>query len=505
MSIRVRFAPSPTGYLHVGSLRTALYNYLFARNIGGEFILRIEDTDRTRYVPGAIEALIDVLNKIGLDYDEGPILDKAGKLSGEKGSDGPYIQSERSKVYSEYAHKLVDNGKAYRCFCTKERLDSMKQEQQQKKQVPRYDGKCRNLSENEIKTKLQNKLSYTIRLKVPKDGITEFTDLTYGKIQYKNINLDDQVLLKSDGYPTYHLANTIDDHLMRITHVIRGEEWLPSTPKHVLIYQAFGWNLPVFVHLPLLLNKDKTKISKRQEHIAVEEYLKEGYLPEAMLNFILLLGWNPKTDQEIFSIDEMIKKFTLKNINKSGAVFDLDKLNNINSEYIRSLSEKKFTESCLPYLIKKKLVIIKNGRIALIKRQLEIDKDKLGKILMLDKERIHKLSDVGEETSWYFTNKLDYSKDLLFWKKTSRDDTKKALNLAEKLIEEINQDEFNDKNIEKQLMKAVNSGKIKAGELLWPLRVSLTGKEKSPSPFEVASALGKKETINRIKVALSRI
>ncbi|HHE54163.1 MAG TPA: glutamate--tRNA ligase, partial [Caldithrix abyssi] len=332
VDVRVRFAPSPTGYVHVGSLRTALYNYLFARHNKGQFVLRIEDTDRNRYVPGAVENLLETLQWAGLDYDEGP--EKGGPY-------GPYFQSERMEIYSQHVQILLEKDAAYPCFCSEERLSAMREEQAQKNLPIMYDGHCRNIPKEQALERMKNE-THVIRLKVPRNGTTIVEDLIRGTVSFENNVIDDQILLKSDGYPTYHLANVVDDHLMKISHVIRGEEWLPSTPKHILLYQAFGWELPQFAHLPLLLNPDRTKLSKRQGDVAVEDYRAKGFLPQALVNFVALLGWNKGDDQEIFSLEELIEYFSLERVNKAGAVFDLKKLEWMNGHYIRNIDEQEY-------------------------------------------------------------------------------------------------------------------------------------------------------------------
>ena len=327
MSVRVRFAPSPTGYLHVGGLRTALYNYLFAKKHGGVFILRIEDTDRNRFVDGALESLIRSLENLGLHHDEGPYLD--GDTIVERGDHGPYIQSKRLDMYRHYADELLANGHAYHCFCTSERLEKLRADQTALKQAPRYDKQCLSLSKDEVKRRIEAGEPYVIRLDVAFErGEIVFHDLVRGQVKIHAKDIDDQVLMKSDGFPTYHLANVVDDHLMEISHVIRGEEWLPSTPKHILLYEAFGWEQPEFAHLPLLLNPDKSKLSKRQGDVAVEDYLRKGYLKEALINFVALLGWNPGqgSTQEVFSLEELTFAFDINHVHKAGAVFDLRKL-----------------------------------------------------------------------------------------------------------------------------------------------------------------------------------
>jgi len=321
---KVRFAPSPTGYLHIGGLRTALYNYLFAKKNKAKFILRIEDTDQSRYVERADQQIIETLKTFGINFDE-----------------RPFHQSKRLKLYQKYVQQLVNKNKAYYCFCTKKRLDEMRKKQQAEKRIPKYDRHCLNLSKEEINKKLKNKEPYVIRLKLPDNQDIVFKDGVYGEVKINTNDMDDQVLLKSDGYPTYHLAVVVDDHEMGITHIIRGEEWLPSTPKHVLLYQMFNWKVPTFIHLPLLLNPDKSKLSKRQGDVAAEDFLAKGYLPEAILNYIAFLGWNPKTTKEIYSVEELIRDFDIAKINKAGAIFNIEKLNWFNAEYVRNIVKKK--------------------------------------------------------------------------------------------------------------------------------------------------------------------
>ena len=330
---RVRFAPSPTGYLHVGGLRTALYNYLFAKHNNGTFILRIEDTDRNRYVEGAVENLIGALKWAGLEFDEGP----------EAGGDyGPYMQSQRLDIYKKYADELILKGKAYYCFCTPERLLGLRKEQEkQKLPQTKYDKHCLHLSKEEIENNLTSGIPKIVRLNVESNQTIKFDDIIREHIEFESNNVDDQVLIKSDGYPTYHLANVVDDHFMKITHVIRGEEWLSSTPKHVLLYDAFGWERPVFAHLPLLLNPDRSKLSKRQGDVAVEDYRDKGFINEALVNFVALLGWNAGDDKEFYYMDDLINNFSLERVNKAGAVFDLQKLNWLNAEHLRKKSSQE--------------------------------------------------------------------------------------------------------------------------------------------------------------------
>ena len=503
--IRTRFAPSPTGALHVGGLRTALYNYLFAKHNGGDFILRIEDTDKARFVEGSIEGLVKILNLAGLEYSEGVFTDSDGKIT-QKGNFGPYLQSERLDIYKKYIDELIKNDYAYFCFCSRERLEKMRKDQQARKVAPMYDGRCRELDKAEIENLLGKKTPYVIRLKTPKEGFTEFKDLIYGKIKIANETIDDQVLIKSDGYPTYHFANVVDDYLMKISHVIRGEEWLPSTPKHILLYKAFGWEMPQFAHLPLLLNPDKSKLSKRQGDVAVEDYLNKGYLLEALLNFILLLGWNPKTEEEVFSLDEMIKRFDLSGVNKYGAVFNIEKLDWINGAYIRKMELGELTKLCVPYLVEAKLIKeVLISKYQVLSTGEEVDFEYLKKVIALEQERMKKISEIGELVKFVFADELAYEKDLLIWKKMSSEEVKNNLELAYSELEKIDEKDFTKNNLEKVLRNLMEREEIKTGELLWPLRVSLTGLKGSPGPFEVGEVLGKERVLGRIKEGIKKI
>lgn len=538
--IRTRFAPSPTGMLHVGGLRTALYNYLFAKHNNGDFILRVEDTDMKRTIKSSVGNIVKILNLTGLKYDEGVFIDNDGKIA-QKGDFKPYLQSERLDIYEKYIDGLIKNDYAYFCFCSQERLEKTRKEQQAKKMAPMYDGRCRELSNAEIKSLIKKKTPYVIRLKTPKDGFTEFKDLIYGKIKIANETIDNQVLVKSDGYPTYHFASVIDDHLMEISHVIRGEEWLPSTPKHILLYKAFGWKAPKFAHLPLLLNPDKSKLSKRQGDVAVEDYLNKGYLPEALLNFILLLGWNPKTEEEIFSLDEMIKRFDLSGVNKYGAVFNVEKLDWINGMYIREMELGELTKLCVPYLIDAGLIekipnakcqmpnkfqiskfkiqnkscnsqfaIRNSNEVSGIRYQVssageEINFEYLKKVVALEQERMKKLSEIGELVKFVFVDKLKYDRELLVWKKMSFKEVKNNLELAYNELKKIAEKDFVKDNLEKVLRDLMEQEGIKAGELLWPLRVALTGLRGSPGPFEVGEVLGREKVLGRIREGIEKL
>ena len=499
----MRFAPSPTGMLHVGSLRTALYNYLFARHEGGDFILRIEDTDRTRFVEGGIENIIRTLSWAGLEPDEGVYL-KDGKLA-ERGEYGPYIQSERLTIYKKYAAELVAKDRAYYCFCTAERLEEVREEQTAKKQPTMYDGHCKKLSKSDIKRFLDEGKPCVLRLNVPDEGETVFNDLIRGEVRFKNKLIDDQVLLKSDGYPTYHLANIVDDHLMKITHVIRADEWLPSTPKHVLLYDAFGWTPPQFAHLPLLLNSDRSKLSKRQGDVAAEEYAKKGYLRDALVNFIALLGFNPSASQEIYTINELIEKFELSRVNKTGAVFNLEKLDWLNNHYIKQLDDGKLLDLCAPYLEAANLISKKGKKIIITATKDNLPAEKLRAIIALSKERLAKLEDVVHETSFFFEDALDYPKDLLAWKNAEPARTKRTLTSLLKFVYELKGADFETKILEEKIIGYIKKAKKKNGDVLWPMRAAMTGRDKSPGPFEVAAILGKDLTMKRLKQAIEKL
>lgn len=346
---RVRFAPSPTGYLHIGGLRTLLYNYLFAKHNDGDLLLRIEDTDRDRLVPGAVEGLIKAIDWSGITYDEGVYLDEDENIY-QKGDKGSYIQSERLDIYQKYVNQLLESGDAYYCFCTRERLDDLREQQRLEGQVPKYDGLCRGVSREEAQERIANGEEYVIRLKMPKDTQLEFDDMVFGKISFNSDDQDDQVLLKSDGYPTYHMAVVVDDHLMEISHIIRGEEWISSTPKHVLLYQALGWEAPVFAHLPSVLNKERKKLSKREGDVAVEDFRASGYLPEGIVNYIALVGWSPSTTQEILSMEELIEDFDFSRVSRSGGVFDTKKLDWVNHHYMKDLPIDELFELSEPFV-----------------------------------------------------------------------------------------------------------------------------------------------------------
>ena len=393
--VRVRFAPSPTGFVHIGSLRTALYNYLFAKKMGGKYILRVEDTDRTRLVDGAIENMLNAMKWAGVNHDEGVMLDENGNVV-QKGEYGPYIQSERLDIYQQYIKELLDSGKAYYCFCTKERLDEVREKQKEAGETPRYDGHCRDLTQEEIDAKIAAGEPYVIRLRLPENHVIKFTDLVRGETEFNTNDLDDQVLIKTDGFPTYHFAVVVDDHLMKITHVIRGEEWVSSTPKHVYLYEAFGWEAPKFVHLPNILNKEKKKLSKRHGDVAVEDFKKKGYLPEGLVNYVALVGWSPEENKEIFSMEELEQAFSIERVSKSGGVFDTEKLNWVNQHYMKDGDDDVLTKLAIPFIVEAGYVTAEEA---------EEKYNFLKSIVSLLKEKLHYVKEITDHISIFFGDK----------------------------------------------------------------------------------------------------
>lgn len=476
--IRLRFAPSPTGFLHLGNLRSALFGYLLSKVWRGKFILRLEDTDQKREIEGSLEKLIDILSWTGVKFNEGPHT---------TGNYGPYIQSERLAIYKKYIDQLLNGKKAYKCFCSEERLTDMRLAQEARKEAPRYDKLCRNLEEKEINEKIKTGEKFVIRQAMPLEGEITVHDEIRGDIKFKASDLDDHVLIKSDGVPTYHFANIVDDHLMKITHVTRGDEWLPSFPKNILLYEAFSWKAPKYIHLPLILNKTGGKLSKRQGDVFVEQYRDKGYLPEAIINFCSLLGWHGKNDKEIYSLEELEREFSLQGIGASPAVFDIEKLDYYNAYYIRQKSLSKLTELCLPYFEKA-------GR--------EIkDKKRLESYVALAQERMKKLEDIIEMTSFLF-NLDNYDENLLAWKSLGVEDAKNNLKKIIPELIKVSEENWSKEYLESHIINWIKDNNGKNGDYLWPLRIALTGLKNSPSPFEVASALGKKESLIRLEKTL---
>ena len=477
-TVRVRFAPSPTGYLHVGGLRTALYNYLFAKKHGGAFLLRIEDTDRTRLVEGAVENLIRTLGWAGLRFDEGP---------GVGGDRGPYVQSERLSLYRTYAEQLIRDGHAYYAFDTAEELELMKAEQERLKLTPKYDRRALKLSAAEVDAKLASGAPSVVRLRVPDATTVVIEDVVRGHVEFESAMIDDQVLLKSDGYPTYHLANVVDDHLMGITHVIRGEEWLSSTPKHVLLYQAFGWELPVFAHLPLLLNPDRSKLSKRQGDVAVEDYMRKGYLPEALLNFIAFLGWNPGDEREIFSLEELVREFTLERVGKSGAVFNIEKLDSVNKEYIKTASTARLTEEIRLRLTAHGMAVPPDHHIA--------------GVIVLMKERVATLEEFVTGCGYLYADPVAYDEEAS--KKNWKPETGGWLRELLPLLPGA--DGFTASSLESIVKERATVIGVGAGKLIHPLRLAVSGTSKGPGLFEMMELLGRDACVRRIGRALAAL
>ncbi|HQF81877.1 MAG TPA: glutamate--tRNA ligase [Candidatus Syntrophosphaera thermopropionivorans] len=472
--VRVRFAPSPTGYLHIGGLRTALYNYLFARHTGGTFILRIEDTDRTRIVPDAMENLIHTLQKLDITFDEGPIIG---------GNYGPYIQSERLDLYKKEAQKLLDAGFAYRCFCTPETLAQMRAEQQAKGEFVKYDRRCLNLTPAEIEAKLAKGEPYVLRLKMPETRTFRFNDIIRGEVEMDSAQSDDQVLIKSDGYPTYHLASVVDDHYMDISYVIRGEEWLSSMPKHLWLYECFGWTPPQWVHLPLILNPDRTKLSKRMNDVAVEDYLERGYLKEAIINFVALLGWHSADNREIFSLEELCQEFTLERVNKSGAIFDLNKLNWMNGWYLRNLPLDTIVERSKPYFEKEHLAIP--------------DSDKLTKIVATARERCTLLSDLVQYSKMFLCPQPLSTESLDFLKK---EDSRKVLSWFQSHLPSGG--DIDAEQLNQLVQQGIKDLGFKGKAFYKPLYLALLHQDHGPELPAIFSILGLKEVHHRIQEVL---
>ena len=505
-SFKVRFAPSPTGFLHVGGLRTALYNYLFAKHHSGTYLLRIEDTDQKRFVEGAVESLCQSLEQLGIQHSEGVcLMEGEGGQGGtaqksliEVGDAGPYIQSKRLPLYRKYVDELVEQGLAYPCFCSSERLEEVRAIQMAHKKAPRYDRHCLKLSPEEVATRQAAGESSVIRFRIPDDRDIECHDLVRGTVRFHTRDTDDQILLKSDGFPTYHLAVVVDDHLMGVTHVIRGEEWLPSTPKHILLYEAFGWQPTQFAHLPLLLNPDKSKLSKRQGDVAVEDYLAKGYLKEALINFVALLGWNPGHGEtrEIFTLEELAERFDLGQVNKSGAVFDIKKLDWMNTAYIKQLDiDTLFDRLREGGFLDKPLI---QSAPALMR-----DEAFLKRVLTIEHDRLTRLTEFGELNPFFFTDTLLYDASLLHWKENGVEETRAVLVQAQTLLETQDDAVWSDHAaLQKLLFEAAGE---KRGDFLWPLRVALSGAQKSPSPFDCAFVLGRTTTLHRIDEALKKL
>ena len=480
----VRFAPSPTGYLHVGGARTALFNFLFARHHGGTFILRIEDTDQKRFQPEALAEIFTSLKWLGLHWDEGP---DAG------GGRGPYFQSQRTAIYRRHAEQLLAEDKAYRCFCSEERLTRMREEQEKIKMAhgSGYDRHCRFLPATEVAALQAAGTPYVVRLKVPDDRNVAFTDLIRGAISYQSAQLDDLVLLKSDGFPTYHLANVVDDHLMQITHVLRGDEWIASTPKHILIYEAFGWQPPLFAHMPVILAQDGGKLSKRRGAASVLDYQRNGFLPQALLNFLALLGWAPGADREIMTLDEMVAAFSLQRVSAKSAVFDETKLEWMNGQYLQQLSN----DSLLPEVTamwKKIAIQIPDSGGDTIYAQ---------KVIGLFKERSKKISEIAEKSRYFFCDPAGYEPQAA--RKYFKGEAARILKILAAKLAEL--ERFDHESLENLYRQAAEDMGLAAGKLIHPTRLAVSGVSFGPGLFEMLELLGRERVLRRLQAALNWI
>lgn len=475
-SIRVRFAPSPTGHPHVGNIRTALFNWLFARHNGGTFVLRIEDTDTARHVEGAVESIIDGLKWLGLDWDEGPV-----------------FQSNRLSMYSEAAENLIQRGAAYRCFCAQERLERVREELVRQHLPPRYDGHCRNLSRHEVAANIEAGLPSVVRFKTPREGETTFHDLIRGPVTFENATLNDYVLLKSDGYPTYHLANIVDDHDMRITHVMRADEWISSTPLHVMLYASFEWTPPQFAHLPMILGPDKAKLSKRHGATTVVEYREQGYLPEALFNFLALLGWSLDDRTELFTRDELIDAFSLERVGKTAAVFDRTKLDWMNGVYIRALNLGEFTRLALPYL--------ERDLPSSVPRP--VDRGYAEHVLILLHERTKVLSELGELSSFFFEETISYPTEQLIQKGMDGSKTQRVLQTVLTLLDCL--DNWDAEGLEHVIRPVCEQLEMSPRQVFGVLRVAVTGRTAAPPLFDTMELLGKSRCLTRLSTALTWI
>jgi glutamyl-tRNA synthetase len=469
--------------MHIGTLRTVMFDYFLARQSGGQFIVRIEDTDQARLVPGALEGLLATLGKLGIDYDEGPVLQDDGSIT-QKGEHGPYIQSQRLDIYRPYADKLVDEGHAYICFCTRERLEEMRAAQTAAKQTPKYDRRCLRLPVEDIAARLAAGEPYVIRMKIP-EGEVSFKDAIRGLIKFNLADVDDQVIIKSDGFAAYHLAVVIDDHLMKISHVLRGEEWISSTPKQIVLHDMLGFTMPVYAHVPLLLNADRSKLSKRQGDVAAEDYLEKGYLPEALLNFVATLGFNPTSDREIYTRTELVEMFDLSKVNKSGAVVNFEKLDWMNHQYLMALNEDDLAAAVRPFLKE------------------TVDNDLVHRALFVERQRVNRLDEFEAKLQPYLFA-IEYPKDILVWKKSSPEDALQQLQNIRPVLAGMGREDFAQMQLlEAKVKEYISAQGLQNGNVLWPLRVALSGAEKSASPFECLWVLGQQASLDRIDKAIA--
>lgn len=496
-SVRVRFAPSPTGLLHIGGARTALFNYLFAKNKKGRFILRAEDTDEKRSRKEYEENLCKALEWLGIEWDEGP---------GKDGKYGPYYQSERGEIYKKYLKQMLDRGDVYYCFCSQKDLDTQREYFKSIGKAPVYNGHCRELSKKEVGEKIQIGDSCVIRFKTPAKKIV-FEDLVRGKIEFDTALLGDFAIARSLEEPLYNLACAIDDHEMNISHVIRGEEHISNTPKQILIYEAFGWDVPKFAHLPLVLAPDKSKLSKRHGDVSVQDFQKDGYLPEALVNFIAFLGWNPGTKREVYSMVSLIKDFSLERVRKSGSIFNRRRLDYLNGFYIRQKNIKALTKACVPYLLDAGLIQEKDGQYAVQGTGEWLAIESIESMVALYQERLKKLSEIPELIDFFLKKELTYKKELLSWKDQTYEEVQAALDKLIEVLSKVEDSDWREAGLKKTLLGEAERfgleirGKGGRGYLLWPLRIALTGKKASAGPFKIAEVMGKEKVIDKINQA----
>ncbi len=492
MSVRVRFAPSPTGYVHIGSLRTALYDYLYAKKHGGQYVLRIEDTDRTRLVEDALDNLLDAMKWAGVMHDEGPVKDENGEMV-ELGEKGPYVQSDRLDIYRPYVDQLIEQGDAYYCFCSKERLDTVREENKAKGIFSGYDGHCRDLPLDEAKKRVEAGESYVVRLKLPEDKEIVIDDMVRGRVVMNTADSDDQVLLKADGFPTYHMAVIVDDHLMGITHIIRGEEWLPSTPKHVVLYDMFGWDAPRYAHLPNILNSEKKKLSKRHGDVSVEDFKKKGYLPEALVNFLALVGWSPEGDQEIMTMQEMIEKFSFDRVSKSGGVFDVQKLNWMNNHYIKEADLDRLTDMAMPYVVEAGLVS---------EEEADSKREWVSRIVDLSREYLEYMAQIPSHFELFTGDEVKLEDDQA-QEMVEMEHVPSMLNILKAQLSAV--ETFDAPSVKKAFKATQKESGVKGKNLFMCTRVALTGAVHGPDLMEIISILGRDGAEKRIDFTLENL
>lgn len=505
--VRVRFAPSPTGALHIGSARTALFNYLWAKKNQGTFVLRIEDTDEERSTKDFEKDILENLKWLGIVWDEGPSADFQQSSEKQIGNSGPYFQSQRKNIYKKHIQKLYDDGFLYWCFCTKEELEAQKEDLVARGEAPRYKGRCQNLSKAKIEKFQKEGKRGVLRFKCPAKML-QINDEIRGKVEFDTSLLGDFVVARDLETPLYNLAVVIDDFEMKINYVIRGEDHLPNTPKQIMLQEAFGFSKPKYAHIPLILAKDKSKLSKRQGSFAIEDYKKDGYLPEAIINFLALLGWNPGNDKEVFSMEDLTKEFSVERIQKAGAVFNEEKLDFVNGYYIRNANIDDLTQDCIPFLEKAELIKkVKGGtfeEFEVTETKEHIDINRIKEFVFVFQERLKKLSEIPELSSFFFKKDLKYDKKMLFWKEEKEEAIQKSLKTCYDILSKIEKSEWNKEYLKEILLKEAEKANNR-GIILWPLRVSLTGMQSSPPPFEIAEVLGQEETLERIQKAINLI